>query len=54
LADAFKRLTVIAKNHYRGAELANALELKALITGQKQSVPEGFFKAYPDLERIAI
>jgi uncharacterized protein YecE (DUF72 family) len=53
LAGAFKTLTVIANNHYRGAELANALELKALITGQKQPVPEGLLKAYPDLARIA-
>ncbi|UCC98113.1 MAG: DUF72 domain-containing protein [Phycisphaerales bacterium] len=54
LADAFKTLTVIANNHYRGAELANALELKALISGQKQPVPEGLLKAYPNLERIAL
>ena len=54
LADAFKTLTVIANNHYRGAELANALELKALLSGQKQPVPEGLLKAYPDLAKIAL
>jgi len=54
LGDAFKTLTVIANNHYRGAELANALELKALITGQKQPVPEGLLRAYPKLARIAL
>jgi uncharacterized protein YecE (DUF72 family) len=54
LADAFKSLTVIANNHYRGAELANALELKALISGQKQPVPEALLRAYPDLARIAL
>jgi len=53
LAKAFKTLTVITNNHYRGAELANALELRALITGQKQPVPEGLLKAYPNLARIA-
>ena len=53
LAKAFKTLTVITNNHYRGAELANALELKALITGQKQLVPEGLLRAYPNLARIA-
>jgi len=53
LAKAFKTLTVITNNHYRGAELANALELKALITGQKRSVPEGLLRAYPNLTRIA-
>ena len=54
LAGAFESLTVIANNHYRGAELANALELKALITGQKQLVPEGLLRSYPDLARIAL
>ena len=53
LAKAFKTLTVITNNHYRGAELANALELKALITGQKRPVPEGLLRAYPNLTRIA-
>ncbi|MHC4477006.1 MAG: DUF72 domain-containing protein [Planctomycetota bacterium] len=54
LAKAFESLTVIANNHYRGAELANALELKAMITGQKQDVPEGLLRTYPDLARIAL
>jgi len=53
LAEAFEFLTVIANNHYQGAELANAIELKVLITGQKQPVPEGLLKAYPNLESIA-
>jgi len=52
LAGAFETLTVIANNHYRGAELANALELKALVTGEKQLVPEGLLRSYPDLARI--
>jgi uncharacterized protein YecE (DUF72 family) len=54
LAKAFKMLTVIANNHYRGAELANALELKVLISGQKQTVPEGLLRTYPNLGRIAL
>jgi len=53
LAEAFQTLTVIANNHYRGAELANAIELKWLLTGQKQPVPEGLLQAYPKLEAIA-
>jgi len=53
LAEAFEFLTVIANNHYRGAELANALELKALLTGQKQPVPDGLLRTYPNLESIA-
>jgi uncharacterized protein YecE (DUF72 family) len=54
LGKAFESLTVIANNHYRGAELANALELKALVTGQKQPVPEGLLKTYPNLAKIAL
>ncbi|MFC1633646.1 DUF72 domain-containing protein [Planctomycetota bacterium] len=54
LAGAFESLTVIANNHYRGAELANALELKALISGQKQVIPEGLLRTYPNLARIAL
>jgi len=54
LGKAFESLTVIANNHYRGAELANALELKALVSGQKQSVPEGLLKTYPNLAKIAL
>jgi uncharacterized protein YecE (DUF72 family) len=52
LAEAFEFLTVIANNHYRGAELANAIELKALISGENQPVPEGLLKTYPNLESI--
>ena len=54
LTKAFETLTVIANNHYRGAELANALELKCLLTGQKQLIPEGLLRAYPNLAKIAL
>ena len=54
MAKAFETLTVITNNHYHGAELANALELKALLTGQKQPVPEGLLNTYPNLAMIAL
>jgi len=54
LARAYQYLVVIANNHYRGAELANALELKCLVSGKRQPVPEGLLKAYPQLSKIAI
>ena len=54
LAAAYQYLVVIANNHYRGAELANALELKCLVSGKRQPVPEGLLKAYPQLSKIAI
>jgi uncharacterized protein YecE (DUF72 family) len=48
LGKALESLTVIANNHFRGAELANAIELKALVSGQKQPVPEGLLRTYPN------
>jgi len=53
LAEVYDTLTVIANNHYRGAELANALELKYLLTGERQAVPEGLLRAYPQLSNIS-
>jgi len=54
LAEAYEFLTVIANNHYRGAELANAIELKALLSGENQHVPAGLLKTYPNLVSIAV
>ncbi len=54
LSQALKTLTVITNNHYQGAELANALELKALLTGQRVEVPEPLLEAYPHLNRISV
>ncbi len=54
LSKACEYLVVIANNHYRGAELANAIELKSLVTGRKRKVPEGLLGTYPRLEKIAI
>lgn len=54
LTKALKTLTIITNNHYRGAELANAIELKALITGCSQPVPEALLKTYPKLKKIAL
>ncbi len=54
LTGAFESVTVIANNHYRGAELANAIELKALLSGEEQIIPEGLLRAYPNLTRIAL
>jgi len=53
LSEVYEELTVIANNHYRGAELANALELKYLLTGKNQEVPEKLLQRYPQLSRVA-
>jgi uncharacterized protein YecE (DUF72 family) len=53
LSGFFRSLTVIANNHFRGKEVANALELKALLGGTKVPVPPGLLAEYPRLAAIA-
>jgi len=54
LCHAFASVIVITNNHYQGSAVANALELKARLTGQKQLVPEDLFLRYPGLKEIAL
>lgn len=44
---------VIANNHFRGQAPANALALKAKLTGKKVSVPESLVAHYPFLRKYA-
>lgn len=44
---------VFANNHYRGQGVANALELKALLTQERVDVPPSLRAAYPRLAAIA-
>jgi uncharacterized protein YecE (DUF72 family) len=44
---------VFANNHYRGQGVVNALELRALLTGQRVDVPDELRAAYPRLGAIA-
>jgi len=53
LAEGCQTYTVIANNHYRGAELANAIQLKAMLTGIKKRFPEGLLIEYPELIEYA-
>lgn len=53
LAPHFRSLTIVANNHYQGKELVNALQLKALLTGQKVRVPPALARRYPELREIA-
>jgi uncharacterized protein YecE (DUF72 family) len=45
---------VIANNHFGGQAVANALELKAALTGTKADVPVELLRAFPRLSRIAL
>lgn len=53
IASLSKSLTLIANNHYRGKEAANALELKSLIAGERVAVPPLLLLHYPRLADIA-
>jgi uncharacterized protein YecE (DUF72 family) len=53
LAKTFRALTIVANNHYEGKEVANALQMKASLTGKKVPVPPALLSRYPDLKAIA-
>ena len=44
---------VFANNHFRGQAAANALQMRAKLTGDRVEVPPGLLDHYPDLDRIA-
>lgn len=46
------RVYVITNNHYRGQALANALQIKNMVSGEKLEIPVGLLKQYPILEEI--
>jgi uncharacterized protein YecE (DUF72 family) len=47
-------VTVILNNHFRGKQLANALQLKNRVTGERQKVPPLLLKTYPVLAEVAV
>lgn len=46
------KIFVIANNHYQGQALANALQIKNKLTGEKLDVPLDLLKRYPMLREI--
>lgn len=54
LARSFRSLTIVANNHYEGKEVANALQLKAMLLREKVKVPAGLLARYPDLKEVAL
>lgn len=46
------KVFVITNNHYRGQALANALQIKNMITGEKLDIPYSLIKQYPTLKEI--
>ncbi|UCG51262.1 MAG: DUF72 domain-containing protein [Candidatus Latescibacterota bacterium] len=44
-----ERLFVVLNNHFRGQAVANALQLRAMLTGRKHAAPPELIAAYPQL-----
>ncbi|MDI6846405.1 MAG: DUF72 domain-containing protein [Candidatus Saccharicenans sp.] len=53
LAEGSDRVFVVTNNHYRGQALANALQIKNMLTGEKVLVPANLLEKYPVLKEIA-
>ncbi len=47
-----ERVYIITNNHYRGQAMANALQIKNMITEEKLEIPLTLLKTYPVLEEI--
>jgi uncharacterized protein YecE (DUF72 family) len=46
------KVFIITNNHYRGQAMANALQIKNMITEEKLDIPLTLLKTYPVLEEI--
>jgi len=53
LGSQSSKVFVITNNHYRGQALANALQIKNMITGEKLDIPSLFLEEYPVLKELA-
>jgi uncharacterized protein YecE (DUF72 family) len=52
IAGSTERTLLVANNHFRGQAVANALEVKALLSGGPVPAPPPLLAAFPDLARV--
>jgi uncharacterized protein YecE (DUF72 family) len=52
LSNGSDRIFVVTNNHYRGQALANALQIKNMVTGEKLEIPPELVRQYPVLGDI--
>ena len=52
LASGGRRTYLVTNNHYGGKAIANALELKGLLTGEEVEVPPPLVRTYPRLAEL--
>ncbi len=50
LGENSQKVYIVTNNHYRGQAMANALQLKNMITGKKLDIPGSLLQKYPHLE----
>jgi uncharacterized protein YecE (DUF72 family) len=53
LGNKSSKVYIITNNHYQGQALANALQIKNMITGEKLDVPPLLVEQYPVLKELA-
>ncbi len=53
VASKAEQLYIITNNHFRGQALVNAFQLKSMLEGRRQAVPERLVAAYPVLADIS-
>lgn len=54
LAENTEKVYIITNNHFRGQALANALQLRNMLTGEKLEIPPLLLEKYPILREIAL
>lgn len=52
LGNQSRRVFVITNNHYRGQALANALQIKNIVSGEKLDIPTSLLQHYPILKEM--
>jgi len=52
LGNQSRRVFVITNNHYRGQALANALQIKNMVSGEKLDIPYSLLQQYPILKEM--
>lgn len=54
LGEKSGRVYIVTNNHYRGQAMANALQIKNMLTGRKVDVPRTLLEKYPALREIVL
>jgi len=52
LGKSCSKVHIVTNNHYRGQAMANAVQIRNLITGEKLDIPDSLVKEYPILQQI--